>query len=109
MSNKSATDCLPILCDLTVFGDNDRRRQKAVLSELRAKVRATEELPDGYSLGLPAEPYMLPLVAELIALESQCCPFLVFQLEVKDGGRSVTLRLTGGEGAKDFLRAELNL
>lgn len=105
MSEKS----YPIACDLTVFGDNDRRRQKAVLAEMRSKVKAVQELPDGFALGLQAEPNTLPLVAEMIALESKCCQFLVFGLEVKHGGSSITLRLTGGDGAKDFLRAELNL
>lgn len=99
----------PAYCDLTVFGDNEKRRQRAVLNELRDKMRRVEELPDGYSFSLPHEPYMLHLVAEMIDLESKCCPFLVFNLEVKDGGSSVTLSLTGGEGVKDFLQAELSL
>lgn len=103
------TTCLPVLCDLTVFGDNEKKRQKAVLRELQSKVKSVEELSEGFSLNLVAEPYMLQLVAEMIAFESRCCPFLVFVLEVKNGGRSITLNLTGGEGAKDFLRAELGL
>lgn len=99
----------PVFCDLTVFGDNERRRQRAVLNELRAKTRGVEELPDGYAFTLAHETYMLHLVAEMIDLESKCCPFLVFNLEVKDGGRSIALRITGAEGTKEMLRDELKL
>jgi hypothetical protein len=105
----SEITCPPIACDLTVFGDNEKKRQRAVLNELRAKVKGIRELPDGYALVLAHEPYMLPLVAEMIAIESRCCRFLVFGLEVKNGGSSITLSLTGGEGVKDFLREELSL
>ena len=105
----SETKCLPIACDLTVFGDNERKRQHAVLEEFRTKVRAVEELADGYAFQLAHEPYMLQLLAELISFESRCCQFLNFQLDVRQGGHSITLRLTGGDGAKDFLREELSL
>lgn len=103
------TSCLPIACDLTVFGDNERKRQRAVLEEFRARVRSTEELPAGYAFHLAPEPYMLQLLAELISFESRCCAFLDFNVEVKAGGSSITLRLTGPDGAKDFLREELGL
>jgi hypothetical protein len=102
-------DNLPIACDLTVFGDNERKRQKSILHEFRAKVTRTEELPDGYAFTLAREPYMLQLVAEMISFESRCCQFLDFQLDVRRGGASITLRLTGGEGVKDFLREELSI
>lgn len=105
----SEAKCLPVACDPTVFGDSERRRQRAVLEEFRAKVRAVEELPDGYAFQLAPEPYMLQLLAELISFESRCCRFLDFRLDVRGGGASVTLSLTGGEGAKDFLREELSL
>ena len=103
------TNRLPIACDLTVFGDNERKRQRSILEEFRAKVKGTEELPDGYAFTLAREPYMLQLVAEMISFESRCCQFLDFALEVKRDGASITLRLTGDEGVKDFLRAELSL
>jgi hypothetical protein len=103
------TNNLPIACDLTVFGDNERKRQKSILDEFRAKVKGMEELPDGYAFTLAREPYMLQLVAEMISFESRCCQFLDFQLDVRRGGASITLRLTGGEGVKEFLREELSL
>ena len=103
------TTCLPIACDLTVFGDNEKKRQKAILDEFRARLKAVEELSDGYAFSLLPEPYMLSVLAELISLESKCCPFLNFTLEVTRGGHSITLRLTGGEGVKEVVRAEFHL
>lgn len=103
------TGCLPIACDLTVFGDNEKKRQRAILDEFRARVKATEELADGYAFQMLHEPHMLALLAEMISLESKCCPFLNFTLEVSRGGHSITLKLTGGEGVKDVVRAEFHL
>ena len=103
------TGCLPIACDLTVFGDNEKKRQRAILEEFRARVKGTRELDDGYAFQMLHEPHMLALLAEMISLESRCCPFLDFTLEVTSGGHSITLKLTGGEGAKEVVRAEFNL
>ena len=41
--------------------------------------------------------------------ERLCCPFLTFTLEVSPERGPLLLRLTGAEGVKDFIRAELHL
>jgi hypothetical protein len=48
-------------------------------------------------------------VAEWVDLESRCCPFLEFGIDVSEKGRVVRLRLTGGKGVKSFLKSELGL
>ena len=67
----------------------------------------TEELPHGYALRFATEEDRLPSLAEFIAGERRCCPFLSFALEVEAGGGPTWLRLTGPEGVKEFLREEL--
>jgi hypothetical protein len=49
----------------------------------------------------------LALLGEFSQLESQCCPFLRFQLTVELGGGPVWLELTGPPGTRDFLAQEI--
>ena len=65
------------------------------------------ELPDGLAFQFPAEEY--DAVTELVGSERLCCPFLTFNLEISPERGPLWLRLTGAEGAKDFIRAELQL
>lgn len=98
---------LPVACDLGVFDGEEKRRQRTTLETVRAGVREVEELADGYAFKFDKDPAMLVALAQFIALESRCCAFLNFQLDVKAGASEVALRLTGGDGAKEFLRTEI--
>jgi len=49
------------------------------------------------------------MAAEFITLERLCCPFLTLALEVERERGPLWLKLTGREGVKPFLRAELGL
>jgi hypothetical protein len=70
-------------------------------------VEEISELPNGLAFQFPAEEYNA--VAEFVSRERLCCPFLTFTLELAPECGPLTLRLTGGEGVKDFIRAELHL
>ena len=65
---------------------------------------ATEELPDGYAFRVLGDRKWIVVVAELIAAERECCPFLTFELAAQPNMGSVIVRLTGPAGTKDFLR-----
>ncbi len=60
-------------------------------------------LPEGVTLRYNAEQGTLALLGEFIQLESQCCPFLPFQLTAEPGGGPIWLELTGPPGTRDFL------
>jgi len=49
------------------------------------------------------------MAAEFVALEKLCCPFVRFLLEMPEDGGPLRLDLTGREGVKELLRAELGL
>jgi hypothetical protein len=70
-------------------------------------VEEIQELPDGYAFKLPGEVLMLMTAAEFIALERLCCPFFGFTLLVEPEGGAMWLQLTGREGIKPFIRAEI--
>lgn len=70
-------------------------------------VREIRELPDGFAFRFPAEEY--GAVTEFVGNERLCCPFLTFTLEVAPQLAALRLRITGDEGVKEFIRAELQL
>lgn len=57
---------------------------------------------------LPQDSDVLLKLAEFIADERLCRPFLSFDLRVEAEGGPVWLRLIGPEGVKEFLRMELS-
>jgi hypothetical protein len=60
--------------------------------------------PYGIALRFAADAAAFVQLAEWISLERRCCPFLEFALEWKHAD-SVTVRLTGPPGAKEFMAA----
>lgn len=64
-------------------------------------------MADGLAFRFPADEY--DAVVRFVASERRCCPFLNFSLEVPSERGPLWLRLTGPEGVKDFIRAELHL
>ena len=65
------------------------------------------ELPHGISVRLP--PDLFAEVARFVDNERRCCPFLGFTIQVPPGEGALTLRLTGPEGVREFLAAELDI
>jgi len=65
------------------------------------------ELPDGWALRLPNDDGTLLSIARWIVDERRCCPFFTFALDSEPLPGALWLRITGPEGAKDALRAEL--
>jgi hypothetical protein len=96
---------LPVACTLS---DGELAGHRGgLLSDLRRHRQETRWLSDGVALRFPSGPSAIVCVAEFIRLESQCCPFLRFQLTVEPGGAPLWLELTGPAGTRDFLAGEL--
>lgn len=71
----------------------------------QAEERVT--LPNGYAIRF--EPDALEAVARFIANERKCCPFMSFEVTLTAEGGPLWLRITGPEGTRSVLDAELNL
>ena len=97
----------PFACDMTAIAADQRNAHLAITSELFRTVENIRELPNGYSFRLPNESDVLLKAAEFIALERLCCPFFGFDLEIEREGGAVWLSLTGREGVKPFIIAEI--
>ena len=90
---------LPVACHLS--SAEFREREATVLAQFRS---AVEELADGYAFRLPGDGKSIALVADLIAAERECCPFIAFELAAHPNAGPVVVRMTGPAGAKEFLR-----
>lgn len=104
--NESSTCDLPIACDLSELDAEVRATHLATARQLMSDGAAeVRELPDGYAFRYAAAQY--EQVAQFIANERLCCPFFSFALEVTPAHGPLWLRITGGEGVKEFLQSEL--
>jgi len=77
---------------------------KEIIPKLYREVQEIQELPNGWAWRLPSTPQVLMLVAEDLNMERLCCPFVNYVLEVEPNHGPFWLRMTGGEGVKEFLR-----
>jgi hypothetical protein len=95
-----------ITCDLNAIQADQRDKHQFTAQQLLATVEHMRELPDGYALRLPAATSLIKL-AEFISLERRCCPFFKFVVEVEPQNGPIWLHLTGAEGVKQFVAAEV--
>ena len=99
----------PFICDIMALDTQQRERHRIIAQHLHSAVQEVRELPDGYAFRFAVEPSTVFMAAEFITLERLCCPFLTLALEVERERSPLWLKLTGREGVKPFLRAELGL
>jgi hypothetical protein len=94
-------------CDMTAIAPEQRSAHLATIEKLFQSVKAIQELPNGYAFQLPNNSDLLRVVAEFVTLERLCCPFFGFSIEIGSEGGPVCLNLTGREGVKPFIMAEI--
>ena len=79
----------------------------ATALEVFQAVQSIRELSNGFAFRLPNETTLLMKTAEFIASERLCCPFFGFTVELEPEGGSLWLHLTGRDGVKPFIQAEI--
>jgi hypothetical protein len=100
-------DELPIACSLT--SAERREREATLLTQFKSAIIKTEELQEGYAFRIPGDGDSFRQVAELIVAERECCPFLVFEVSALPNMGTVTVRVSGPTGTKEFLSSLLGL
>ena len=107
-----------LVCNANALTAAQHERHQKLGRMLRSAVAERAELENGYvfvldfgrlPLDSAGAPFCVVEVAEWVDLESRCCPFLSFGIEVEPKGKTVRLSLTGGKGVKAFLEAEIGL
>lgn len=98
----------PLACVPGAIPAADRAVHLALAKQLFERMaRARKELRDGYAFQFDAS--ALESVARFIENERRCCPFMTFELELPPESGPLRLRMTGPEGTRAVIDAELNL
>ena len=97
----------PFACDMHAIPLESRAAHQSNTERLFSLVQQVQELPNGYTFRLPNETDVWKLAAEFVDLERLCCPFFAFRLEFKRQGDPIYLTVTGAEGVKPFIMAEI--
>ena len=95
----------PVVCRLTTT--ELQKRKATVIAELKALVLERTELTNGYKYEFNGTDEILDKLNTFIKTERMCCDFFTFQLVI-DGDKAL-FYITGPEGAKEFLKEEIDL
>ncbi len=97
----------PFACNMQAIPQDERQYHIAAINAVFGEVQEVRELADGYAFRLANETALLLKVVDFIAKERLCCPFFGFTLRLEPDGGALWLSLTGREGIKPFIRAEI--
>lgn len=95
----------PVTCKLTT--PELQKRKATVIADLKALVLERKELEDGYSYKFEAKDDILDKLNDFIKTERMCCDFFTFQITVEEN--TALLKISGPNGAKEFLKEEVDL
>lgn len=101
-----STQTRPLACVPGAIAPEDRPAHFGLIARLfGSELRERRELVDGYAFRFDAVAF--EDITRFVANERACCPFLDFTVQVRAEHSGVWLRLTGPEGTRAFLDAEL--
>lgn len=101
-----AAEAPPVACVPAAIPADERGAHfQLILHLFENEVQEKTELPAGYKFRFPASSF--DALSRFISNERRCCPFLTFELLVEPADAGIWLELTGPEGAREFLNAEL--
>ena len=86
-----------------------QKRKTEVIAALKAHVLERKEVINGYQYSFDGSDNMLDNLVSFIKLERDCCSFFGFNLSIENAETNIQLRITGPQGAKDFINAEMGL
>jgi hypothetical protein len=93
-----------IACNFGAIEPSHRSNHADTAEHIFTSTLEITELADGYAFRLPLESPMLQKAMAWITHERLCCPFFHFTLDI---GEQFWLRLSGGDGVKDFIRSTI--
>ncbi|MEO6000079.1 MAG: hypothetical protein ABIN89_24790, partial [Chitinophagaceae bacterium] len=96
----------PMTCKLT--STELRKRKEDVIARLKMQVLEKSELANGYAYRFDSTDEILDSLIAFIKSERMCCDFLNLKLLVNNES-TVWLEISGPEGAKEFIKTELEM
>ena len=97
----------PFACVMSAIAAEQRTPHLDNARNLFSAVVGIRELENGYAFCLGNHANILEQTAQFIELEKLCCPFFGFAVIVEPEGGNIWLHLTGREGVKPFIQAEI--
>lgn len=97
-----------IACDVTALTKEEILQLEPELKALLEAADHLRVLADGFAIGISnASNDQVISMGRVIAYDRLCCKFLRHAVVTEAHSRGAWLYLTGGEGAKEFIEAEL--
>ncbi|MGC1617191.1 MAG: hypothetical protein WA765_01755 [Candidatus Acidiferrum sp.] len=96
-------------CNIKALSASERARLKELTEKLLSARNETIETEKGYEFQYSPEKVSIAEVGEWVVLESKCCPFFDFHIDLENQGKLVCLRLTGSTGVKAFIRSDFHI
>ncbi len=96
-------------CNMKALTPAERTHHTQLTEKLLAVRKDVVETATGYELQFSPADVSLAELADWSVVESKCCPFFDFHLDLERKGTLLCLRLTGEEGIKAFIRSEFRL
>lgn len=84
-----------------------QKRKETVIASLKQQVLEKKELQNGYAFKFKGTDKVLDELTEFIKTERECCDFFTFAMSISGDKREAWLELTGADGVKEFITAEL--
>lgn len=83
-----------------------RKRKEEIIGSLKVKIQQRLELKDGYRYRFEGSDKNVDEVIAFIKSERLCCDFFSFQLSLEE--QDLWLTITGPDGAKEFIKSEID-
>ena len=96
----------PFACDMNSMSAAERERHGVLVRKMLGAGLERREVDSGYAFRLDGNRIALAEAAEWVSLESKCCPFFDFRIDLAREGGPIWLTVAGRPGAKEFIRAE---
>jgi hypothetical protein len=100
---------IALACSLDALSTSEREQHRDLTKQMREAIREIKELPQGFAFRFEGDSEQVVALARWVAFERLCCPFFSFQMEVGSKDEPLWLKITGRNGAKEFMRAAFNL
>jgi hypothetical protein len=97
---------MAFVCNLKALTSSERAEHQQLTARLADAVRTTRDVAEGYAFAIDSTRFSFVDLARWSEFERRCCPFFDVQLEARRENGPMTLRLTGREGVKEFIRVE---
>jgi hypothetical protein len=100
----------PFACSLEkTLTKEQRAHKRQIMQKMEAARIDTREIADGYVFRFRLEGVSFTEIADWVATERICCPFFDLAIESERENGPLSLRITGRDGVKQFIRAGLLL